>query len=67
MGSTEASGRYHYRRKKAMNQSQLQFESPATIVCGAIDPGSMAIVWIGISLLSILAAMVLARAALATC
>ena len=50
-----------------MNQSQLQLESPAAIVCGAIDPGSMAIVWIGVSLLSILAAMFLARAALATC
>jgi hypothetical protein len=50
-----------------MSQNQLQFERLAAIVCGAVDPGSMAIVWVGISLLSIAAAMVLARAAWAPC
>jgi hypothetical protein len=42
-----------------MNQAQLQFES--------IDPGSLAIVWAGVSLLGIAAAMLLARFAFAPC
>jgi hypothetical protein len=50
-----------------MSQNQFQLERLAAIVCGAVDPGSMAIMWLGISLLSIAATMLLARAAFAPC